>query len=73
MVALKDRIAEKLELLPEPELREVLDFVEFLTSRTTVDEEPLLAVAGILSGEPLSAEEIEQELYGDAATASNRR
>jgi hypothetical protein len=32
-------------------------------------EEPLLAVAGTLSGEPLSAEEIERELYGDATVA----
>ncbi len=32
-------------------------------------EDPVLAVAGILSGEPLSAEEIERELYtGDVAT-----
>ncbi|MGB3206639.1 MAG: hypothetical protein WBB28_16760 [Crinalium sp.] len=28
-------------------------------------EEPLLSVAGILSGKPITSEEIEQELYGD--------
>jgi hypothetical protein len=69
MVALKDRIAQELEFLPEPKLREVLDFVEFLTWRTAPDEEPLLAVAGILSGDPLSADAIERELYGDATAA----
>ncbi|NBD35589.1 MAG: hypothetical protein GVY30_06280 [Chloroflexi bacterium] len=39
------------------------------TEAATASEDSVLAVAGILSGEPLSAEEIEQELYtGDAAT-----
>jgi hypothetical protein len=32
-------------------------------------EDPVLAVAGILSGEPPSAEDIEQELYGGNAAA----
>ncbi len=65
MDALKERIIAKLHLLPEPNLREVLNFVEFLTLRTPEAEDPLLSVAGILSGKSLSAEEIEQELYGD--------
>jgi hypothetical protein len=65
MLTLKDSIIEKLEQLPEPALREVLDFVEFISARALVQEEPLLAVAGILSGSALSAEQIEQELYGD--------
>ena len=39
------------------------------TAAAAASEDPVLAVAGILSGEPLSAEEIERELYtGDAAT-----
>jgi len=65
MVVLKERIVEKLDRLPEPNLREVLNFVEFLTWRTAEQDEPLLSVAGILSGQMLSAEEIERELYGD--------
>ena len=72
MVPARDSIVDKLDLLPEPELREVLDFVEFLTSMNAVEEVPLLAVAGILSCESVSAQEIEQELCGDAA-ASNYR
>jgi hypothetical protein len=65
MVALRERIVEKLEYLPESNLRQVLSFVEFLTWRATDQDEPLLSVAGILSGKMLSAEEIEEELYGD--------
>jgi hypothetical protein len=65
MVALRERIVEKLEYLPESNLRQVLSFVEFLTWRATEQEEPLLSVAGVLSGKMLSAEEIEEELYGD--------
>ena len=67
MITLKERIVEKLDHLPEPNLREVLDFVEFLAWRTVEQDEPLLSVAGILSGKMLSAQEIEQELYGESA------
>jgi hypothetical protein len=69
MVLLTERIVEKLQQLPEPDLREVLNFVEFLMWRTTEQKEPLLAVMGILSGKMLSAEEIERELYGDGDEA----
>ncbi len=65
MVALRERIVDKLEYLPESNLRQVLSFVEFLTWRATDQDEPLLSVTGILSGKMLSAEEIEEELYGD--------
>jgi len=66
LTSLQDRIVEKLRLLPEPNLREVLNFVEFLMWRTTEQEDPVLSVAGILSGEMLSAEEIELNLYGNS-------
>jgi hypothetical protein len=65
----RERIVEKLEYLPESNLRQVLSFVEFLTWRATEQDEPLLSVAGVLSGEMLSAEEIEEELYGDRKEA----
>ena len=63
--SLTDRIVHKLDDLPETALREVLEFVESLTWRPTSQDEPLLSVAGILSGDMLSAEEIEREVYGD--------
>jgi len=69
MVALRERIVEKLEYLPESNLRQVLSFVEFLTWRATDQDEPLLSVAGVLSGKMLSAEQIEEELYGDRKEA----
>jgi hypothetical protein len=65
MQFLKESIQRKLDELPEPALQEVLDFVEFLSWKMVPREEPVLVVAGILSGSPLSAEEIERELYGD--------
>jgi len=65
MIALRERIVDKLEYLPESNLRQVLSFVEFLTWRVTDQDEPLLSVAGVLSGKMLSAEQIEEELYGD--------
>ncbi len=70
MTVLKERIVEKLDQLPEPDLRQVLSFVEFLTWKTVEQDEPLLSVAGILEGEMLSSEEIEHELYGDGADSS---
>lgn len=75
MVLLKERIIEKLDILPEPDLREVLNFVEFLSWRITAEDEPLLSIAGILSGPMLSSEEIEQDLYGngDATEWSRKR
>ncbi len=65
MTSLRERIVAKLQDLPEPDLREVLTFVEFLTWRTTREEEPLLTIAGGLAGESLSARDIEDEIYGD--------
>jgi len=59
------RDSARLEYLLEFTLRQVLNFVEFLTWRTTEQCEPLLSVAGSLSGKMLSAVEIEQELYGE--------
>ncbi|MFB6272481.1 MAG: DUF2281 domain-containing protein [Salinibacter sp.] len=60
----KQRLIEEIEELPEERLREVLDFVGFLKGRDRKGEDPILRVAGCLSGPPLTAEEIEDELYG---------
>jgi hypothetical protein len=38
--------------------------------RATDQDEPLLSVAGVLSGGMLSAQEIEEELYGDRREAA---
>lgn len=64
MSALKETIVEKLDNLPEPALRQVADYVTFLTWRSAAGEASLLSVAGELSGPPTSAEEIEEMLYG---------
>ncbi len=61
---LKQKLLERITDLPEGRLQEVLDFIDFLRTREHQDEDPILRVVGSLSGDPLSAEEIEQELYG---------
>jgi len=61
---LKQKLLEKITELPEARLQEVLDFVDFLKSRKQRVEDPILHVSGCLSGRPLSAREIEEELYG---------
>ena len=61
---LKKQLLEKITDLPQPRLQEVLDFIDFLRSREQKDEDPLLRITGSLSGSPLSAVEIEEELYG---------
>jgi hypothetical protein len=57
-------LIEKIGDLPEAKLQEVLDFVDFLRGRKPEVEDPILNVAGCLSGTPLSGNEIEEELYG---------
>ena len=62
----KENLLDKISDLPEAKLQEVLDFVDFLRSRKSEVEDPILKVAGCLSGTPLSDSEIEEELYGRA-------
>ena len=62
----KENLFDKISDLPEAKLQEVLDFVDFLRSRKSEVEDPILKVAGCLSGIPLSGSEIEEELYGRA-------
>lgn len=61
---LRQKLFEKIADLPEVRLQEVLDFIDFLRNRECKGEDPILKVAGCLSGSPLSAKEIEEELYG---------
>jgi hypothetical protein len=64
MISIRERIVKKLDDLPESDLREVLEFIEFRTWKTVGQSASLMSVAGILSGEMLSATDIETELYG---------
>ena len=64
MSALKETIIEELDSLPEPALRQVMDYLRLLARQGNGQEPALLSVAGGLSGLPMSAEEIERELYG---------
>ena len=68
MNALKETIIEKLNSLPDPTLRQVMDYLTFLTWRGAGEEPSLLSVAGGLSGKPISAAEIDRELYGQRET-----
>jgi hypothetical protein len=62
--ALKQQLLEKITDLSEARLQEVLDFIDFLRLREQKGEDPILQVAGCLSGNPLSTEAIDEELYG---------
>lgn len=68
MSALKETIIEKLDSLPEPTLRQVMDYLTLLAQQGSGKEPSLFSVAGGLSGSPMSAEEIERELYGQRET-----
>ena len=68
MNALKETIIEKLDSLPDPTLRQVMDYLTFLTWRGAGEEPSLLSVAGGLSGAPMSGAEIDRELYGQRET-----
>jgi hypothetical protein len=63
MESLKESLIEKIDHLPEASLREVMEYVTFLAWRDAGEDVSLLKVAGVLSGTPVSAEQIEQELY----------
>lgn len=67
-VEFKEKILEKIVELPDDKLKEVLDFIDFLRSKKKKCEDPILKVAGCLSGSALSAEEIEKALYGEQQT-----
>ena len=54
----------KIRELPQTRVLEVIDFVDFLRSRSQKDDDPILDVIGSLSGKSLSAQELEEELYG---------
>ena len=61
---LKNELIVKIKDLPDYRVSEVLDFVDFLSNRMKVMEDPLLNISGCLSGKPVTSEEIEKELYG---------
>jgi Protein of unknown function (DUF2281) len=65
---LKQQLLEKVTDLSEARLQEVLDFIDFLRLREQTNEDPILRVAGCLSGTPLSSETIDEELYGKEPT-----
>ena len=60
---LKKNISQKLDKLPESALREILKFIENISQKTVHEEDLILSVAGILSGDGIASEEIEKELY----------
>lgn len=68
MQTLTEEITHKLQQLSELELKEILEFIEFISNsdlEENGEDDPILSVMGILPGEPMSAEEIENDLYGE--------
>jgi len=68
METLKKSIIENLDHLPEPTLREAMEYVTFLSWREEGNERSILTAGGELSGSPIPAEEIEH-LYGHPASS----
>jgi hypothetical protein len=62
---LLEQIVEKLKTFPEPALREILNHVDLLeisntaTELSGVSDEPLLSIAGTLSGSPIMPQELD--------------
>ena len=59
-------LVEKIMSLPPDKVEEVNKFVDLILDKPAQaipSKDPLLSVAGILSGEPLCSEELELELY----------
>ena len=58
------KVLNGISSLPAFRIEELLDYIEFLRNREEKAEDPILKVAGSLSGDPMSVKEIEEELYG---------
>ena len=57
-------LLKKIRELPQDRVLEVINFVDFLRSRSQQDSDPILDVVGCLSGKSFSGREIEEVLYG---------
>jgi|GEM_PF-3658684 len=70
---LKERIVQRLDELSETNLRRVLELVEHLDQKSSNgnEDDPILAVVGLFSDEPLSSRDIDRELYGDCEIEEN--
>lgn len=64
--AVKETLVRSLDDLSDEQLEQVLDWVRELKAppASTVQDDPLLRIAGCLSGEPLSSRQMDEELYG---------
>ena len=62
MLSTKDKIIQKLDSFSELELTHLLELVDRIKEEKSI-EDPLLNVIGILSGEPISKNSIDRELY----------
>jgi hypothetical protein len=60
MLTTKEKIIQKLDSFSELELNQLLELTETI-KKTESQEDPLLNVIGILSGEPINS--IDDELY----------
>jgi len=62
MLSTKDKIIQKLDSFSELELTQLLELVDRIKEEKST-EDPLLNVIGILSGDPISTNSIDRELY----------
>ena len=63
--AFRGEIFDRIIDLPDYRLKEILNYIKFLGSKNEETEDPILSVAGCLSGKSLTANEVEEYLYGN--------
>lgn len=67
--AMRERVRSSLQDLGAAELEELLEVIESHTRKwpVPVGKDPVLEVAGTLSGDPVTSEEIDEDLYGEGS------
>lgn len=65
--ALRERVRTSLDRLGPDELEDILDYIASRDWPAPTGRNPLLEVAGSLSGDPVTSEEIDEELYGEGS------
>lgn len=65
MNTIREQIIEKIDKVPEPILVKILKLVNSSAENIqNTKDDPILSVAGILSGTSISSKEIDNKLYG---------
>ena len=59
-----EKLIEKISELPVACIHDVFNYIDYLRFRSQKDNDPIINVAGCLSGNSMTSPEIDAELYG---------